>query len=95
MRKYGKMVSVFVCAMGIVGSGIVFANTPTTGTDSHQGAGVAVRKMPNTEHSLDEIMYKISRAKDNLEKLNNDLNGHRTTAIDYLTKALDEIKAGK
>ena len=46
-------------------------------------------------HTLDEIIYKVSRAKNNLENYGSDLDGHGPKAIEHLTQALEELKKAK
>ena len=49
----------------------------------------------NTSHDLDQIIYKISRALDNLERGSNNYGGHATRAVEYLKKALEELQQAR
>ena len=45
---------------------------------------------PNMEEALD----RLKEAKNNLEKASADKGGHRVKAIEYVNRAMDEVKAG-
>lgn len=49
----------------------------------------------NTTHTLEQVMFKLSRAQKNLEDMGTDYGGRGTKAIQYIKLALDELQAAK
>lgn len=70
-------------------------NTVAAPVTTESTATVAPKVVAAGGHSLDEIIYKVSRAKINLENYGSDLDGHGPKAIQYLSQALEELKKAK
>ena len=58
--------------------------------NNHAAKSGPVGDQPNMEEALD----RLRDAKKNLEKATSDKGGHRVKAIDYVNRAIDEVKAG-
>lgn len=67
------------------------SNTSPNGNPSGAPSASAI----NNNHSLDEIIYKISRAESNLQNLGSDLGGHASRAIEHLKKAQEELQQAR
>ncbi len=54
----------------------------------------AKKAVPVDQPNMQEALNRLKDAKNNLDKATADKAGHRANAIDYVNRAIDEVKAG-